>query len=157
MFYRPRHLRPARRRRGTRAMLGLAVVSLVTALLPGGSTFSAFSATTANTASTGTAGTVALTDNDAGTAMSALSNTKPGDTDTSCIQVTSTGTLASLVRLYGTTTGTGLDAYVTLTVTRGTGASSFDDCTGFTADATNYTGNGAGVLYSGTLAAYPDD
>jgi hypothetical protein len=137
-------------------MLGIAFVSVLAALLPSASAFSAFSFTTPNSGNTGTAGTVALTDNDSGTAMLTMSNAKPGDTDTSCIQVTSTGTLPSLVKLYGTTTGTGLDAYLTLTVTRGTGAAGFDDCTGFTPDAVNYAGLGAGVLHNGTLTSYPD-
>jgi hypothetical protein len=156
MFYKGKHERRPRRRRGTRMIVGFALISLLAAVLPSASTFSAFSYTTPNNGNTGTAGTVALTDNDAGTAMLVMTNAKPGDTDTSCIQVTSTGTLPSLVKLYGTTTGTGLDAYLNLVVTRGTGAAAFDDCTGFTADATNYAGLGAGVLYNGTLTGYAD-
>ena len=59
--------------------------------------------------------------------------------------------------MYGATTGTGLDPYINLTVTRGTIASpSFDACTGFSADATDYIGSGAGVVYNGTLAGFPD-
>ena len=156
MAYQGRHLR-ATRRRGTRATLGLAGVAVLLAIAPTTPTFSAFSATTANPANTSTVGTVALTDNDAATAMFAMSNLKPGDTDAGCIQVTSTGTLPSLVRLYGTTTGSGLDAYLTLTITRGSISSgSFDDCAGFTPDAANHNGLGNGVLYSGTLAAFGD-
>ena len=45
---------------------------------------------------------------------------RPGNTDTGCIKVSYAGSLASEVRLYGTTSGTGLDAYLDLTVTRGT-------------------------------------
>ena len=42
-------------------------------------------------------------------------------------------------------------------MTRGTfsGTPSAGSCTGFTADATNYNGNGAGVVYSGLLSAFP--
>jgi hypothetical protein len=71
--------------------------------------------------------------------------------------VTYSGSLPAQVRLYGTTTGTGLDAYMTLTVTRGTSSSAFDSCATFTPDATDYLGQGAGVIYSGTLQGFPDD
>jgi hypothetical protein len=143
--------------RRTRVLVSLAVVALI-ALAASylASTFSSFSAVTGNAANTGTAGSVSIGDNDSGTALLTMTGLKPGDTDTGCITVTSTGTLASLVKLYGTTTGSGLDAYLSLVVTRGSGAGGFDDCTGFTADAANYIGQGAGVLYSGTLTAFPD-
>jgi hypothetical protein len=72
--------------------------------------------------------------------------------------VTSTGTLPSLVRLYGTTGGTGLDAYLDLVVTRGSQpAPSFDDCAGFVPESSDWTGAGPGIVYSGTLAAFGDN
>jgi 6-phosphogluconolactonase (cycloisomerase 2 family) len=151
-------LREATRGLPNRLLLTAAVLCLLALLLLSASTFSAFSGATGNPANTLSAGTVSLTDNDAGAAMFALGNLKPGDTDSGCLQVTYTGSLPALVRLYGTTTGTGLDQYVDLKVTRGTiGSGSFDDCTGFTPDATNYLGQGAGVVYNGTLAAFADD
>jgi len=119
-------------------------------------TFSAFSGTTADPGNSFAAGTVTLADNDSGSAMLAMAGMQPGSSDTSCVTVTSTGTLPSLVRLYGTTGGTGLDAFLNVVVTRGTGAAGFDDCTGFTPDATDWIGSGAGVVYAGTLAAFPD-
>jgi Concanavalin A-like lectin/glucanases superfamily len=62
------------------------------------------------------------------------------------------------VRLYGSTGGSGLDAYLDLTITRGTIPSpSFDSCTGFTADTTDWLGLGGGVIYAGTLAGFGDD
>jgi hypothetical protein len=91
------------------------------------------------------------------TAMFSMGSLKPGLSDTACIKVTSNGTLPNLLRLYGTTTGTGLDAYLNVVVTRGTGGTSFDDCTGFAADTSDWRGLGAGVVYSGTLQAFPDD
>jgi hypothetical protein len=143
---------------GNRVLTSLATLAaLALAVGFAASTFSAFSSTTANTSNGGATGTVVVGDNDSGTAMLTMTGLKPGDTDTSCIKVTSTGTLPSLVRLYGTTGGTGLDAYLNLVVTRGAGAGTFDDCSGFSADAANYIGQGAGVIYSGTLQAFADD
>jgi hypothetical protein len=136
------------------------VVSLLALLMLGsglkvGATWSAFSATTDDT-STVAGGTVALSDNDAGSAMFSVSGMQPGDTSSRCVQVTSTGTLPSLVKLYGSVTGTGLGTYLTLTLTRGTVSSgSFSSCTGFSADSADLIGSGAGVLYTGTLAAFP--
>jgi predicted ribosomally synthesized peptide with SipW-like signal peptide len=131
---------------------------LVLALMAGGiayGTYAAFSSVTSNSEDSFAAGTVAIGDNDAGAAMVSLSNALPGDSTTGCIKVTYTGSLAATVRLYATVTG-GLAPYLTLTVTRGTQTSpSFPSCTGFTADATNYIGAGAGVIYSGNLSAYP--
>jgi hypothetical protein len=102
----------------------------------GPATYSAFSSTTTNSANL-------------------FSNAKPGDSDTGCINVSYDGTLDSTVRLYANVTGA-LPQYLTLTVTRGTDPSpSFDSCAGFTPDGTNYIGAGNGVVYSGTLAAFP--
>jgi len=146
-----------RRHRGLKVAVSLAVLALLGVALAG--TWSAFSATTDNAGNTFSAGTVTLSDNDAGSAIFSLSNAAGGATDTGCITVTYTGSLASTVRLYGTTTGTGLDQYLDLKITRGSFASApaFDSCTGFTADATNYIGAGAGVVYNSTLQAYADD
>lgn len=134
----------------------ISVVIVLASSFVASGTWAAFSATTDNTGNSFQAGTVTLSDNDLGSAMLGLSNAKPGDSDTSCIQVNYTGSLSATVRLYGTTTGTGLDQYLNLTVTRGTSAAGFDNCTGFAADSTDYLGSGAGVIYSGTLQGYPD-
>lgn len=121
----------------------------------GGATFSAFSSTTTNPGNSFAAGTVAISDNDTGTAMLALANAKPGDADTSCITLTYTGSLDASVRLYGTISG-GLADYLTLTVTRGGDASpQFDDCSSFNPDSTDYIGQGPGVIYQGSLSAFP--
>jgi hypothetical protein len=59
--------------------------------------------------------------------------------------------------LYATVSGA-LAPYLTLTVTRGTdSAPSFSSCANFTADATDYIGQGAGVVYQGSLSGYPTD
>lgn len=137
-----------------RVLLSLLAVGLTGAAI-GATTFSAFSSTTANPNNQLTAGTVAIGDNDAGGALVSLTNAKPGDTSSRCILVTYTGSLPANVRLYGSVTGT-LGGYVDLTVTRGTDSSpSFSSCANFTADATNYIGSGAGVVYSGLLSGFP--
>lgn len=105
------------------------------------SSYSAFSATTASPTNNWTAGTVALSDDDSNTAMFTASNLKPGATGTKCIAVTSTGSLASTVKLYGTSYATtnGLAANINLKVEEGTGATS-SSCAGFTGGTTLYDG-----------------
>jgi len=143
-------------RRGRKVALTLVLLLMLGAF--GVATWSAFSSTTANTGNSFTAGTVTIADNDAAAAMFSMTGMTPSSTETACIKVSYTGTLTSNVRLYGTTTGTGLDPYINLTVTRGTYSSDpgFDSCTNFTADSTDYIGSGAGIMYSGTLTAYTD-
>ncbi len=120
-------------------------------------TYSAFTATTSNTGNSYAAGTVIIGDNDAGSTLMSLSNSKPNDTATGCIKVTYTGSLSANVHVYGSVSGS-LNQYLTLTITRGTDSSpSFPSCTNFTADATNYIGAGAGVIYSGNLSAIGTD
>jgi predicted dehydrogenase len=141
-----------------RSALVLVAIALVVTIA-GAQTWAAYSATTKNTADSFATGTVALSDNDAGAALLTLTGAVPGATDTGCITVTYTGSLDSAVRLYGTTGGAGLAAYLDLKVTRGsfTGANpGFKSCANFTPDTADY-GSGAGVVYDGTLLAYPDD
>lgn len=126
----------------------------------GTSTRAAFNDVSGSQSNGFTAGSVAIGDNDAGDMMLALTDAKPGASTSACILVTYVGTLPANVRLYGATTGTGLDSYLTLTVVRGTFGSTsppFASCSDFVADTTDYLGSGAGVIYSGTLAAFPDD
>jgi predicted ribosomally synthesized peptide with SipW-like signal peptide len=138
-----------------RRVLLTALVLGALAAVSAAATYSAFSSQTSSSGNSFAAGTVLITDNDAGTAMLALSNAQPTGSDTSCILLTYSGTLASTVRLYGTVSGA-LAPYLTLTVTRGTDSSpSFDSCAGFSADATDYIGAGAGVIYQGKLSAFP--
>ncbi len=66
------------------------------------SSYSAFSATTASPTSNWAAGSVALADDDTNAAMFNASNLKPGSTGSKCIVVTSSGSLASTVKLYAT-------------------------------------------------------
>ena len=118
--------------------------------------FALLSAQASNPANnTFSTGTVIIGDNSGGSTLFTMSAADPDTSVSGCIKVTSTGSIGSTVRLYGTATG-GLGPYVNLTITRGTdSAPSYASCTNFTADSTNYLGAGNGVIYSGTLAAFP--
>lgn len=126
----------------TKKLSATALILATAAALVGAGTWAAFSATTSNSGNTFSTGDVRLTDNDNGTAMFDLTNAGPGDNAEGCIEVTYEGSLNANVHLYGTTGGSGLDQYINLTVEKGA------SCTGFTADAT---------VYTGTLQGYPDD
>jgi len=103
--------------------------------------YSAFSATTANPTSNWTAGTVALSDDDSNTALFTAGSLKPGSTGSKCIAVTSTGSLASTVKLYGTSYATtnGLAGNINLKIEEGTGATS-SSCASFVSGSTLYDG-----------------
>src|SRR3954452_8263864 len=106
--------------------------------------FGAFSATSTNSGNLFTAGTVAISDNDAGSALYNVSGQKAGDSVTTCVKVTYTGSLASDVRLYTPDTIGAIGPYVDLTITAGSQATpSFPSCSGFVPDS-------GGPLYSGT-------
>jgi len=143
------------RSRTLAAMLALAAIVVAA----GSGTWAAYTAITDNAGNRIDSGTVKLDDNDGGSAILSLAAAEPGASDSGCIKVAFAGSLPSTVRLYGTTGGTGLDAYLGLRVTRGTyiGAEpAFASCNNFQPDPTSYIGRGAGVIYDGTLQAYPD-
>ena len=139
----------------------LVVAALLTLVAAGAGsvTWAAYTATTAGEGNLIEAGSVTLSDNDNGNSTLSLTAALPGATTNGCIEVRYTGSLAARVTLYGTTTGTGLDRYLDLKVTRGV----YDQpeppsgsCTNFRADGTDYIGAGLGVVYSGTLRDFPD-
>jgi predicted ribosomally synthesized peptide with SipW-like signal peptide len=107
----------------SRVRLAAAVVAVgFVAVFTVQSSLAAFSDTTDNTGNAFSAGTVALSDNDSGVAMFTASNLKPGDSEVGCIEVTYSGSLDADIRLYGAVTGgDGLEAYLDLTVERGSG------------------------------------
>jgi hypothetical protein len=143
-----------------RLKLLLVVAAIAVASVTGAYTWAAFVGTTANDANSISTGTVSLSDNDSLGAMLALNNAVPGGSDTGCLRVRYTGSLPASVRLYGTTTGTGLAPYMNVTVTRGVYSPTepaFESCTNFQPDSADYIGAGGGVIYSGTLQAFPDD
>jgi hypothetical protein len=132
-------------------------VVAICSLLAGAATWSNLNATATNPSNSFAAGTVQISTNSSGSAVLSMANAKPGSTATGCVNVTYSGSLPANVRLYGTGGGTGLNQYISLVVTRGSfsGSPSAGSCTGFTADSTNYIGQGAGVIYSGTVANWP--
>jgi hypothetical protein len=134
---------------GTTALLCIAALNTVSG------TYATLTAQTKNPGALLSTGTVVVSDNSAGAAVLDLIAADPGTSASGCVKVTYAGSLASTMRVYATVTGT-LAPYLTLTVTRGTDSSpSFASCVGFTPDATNYVGAGNGVIYSGTLSAFP--
>jgi alternate signal-mediated exported protein len=142
-----------------RRKLGAMAVAALLLAAAGAGTFAAFVATTQNDGDQIESGSVKLEDNDSDSALLTLNSAQPGATDSGCIEVKYGGTLDSGLRLYGTTSGSGLDQYLTLKVTRGVHSPSnpgFDSCTNFQADGTDYIGAGIGVIYDGTLQGFAD-
>lgn len=127
------------------------VVLGVLACIAGAGVFSAFSSQTDNPGNSVTAGTVVLSDNDAGSAAYNMTNAKPGDSQSSCIKVTYTGSLNASVRIYTPSTIGALGSSVNLKIEPGTQTTpSFPSCTGFTPDS-------GGALFEGTLASFASE
>lgn len=143
-------------RRPNRTMSRIATLAVIpAALIAAGiavstASYSAFSATSSDDANNWSMGSVALTNDATNGALFSASNLKPGATGTNCIAVTSTGSLASAVKLYATNVQQtkALASYVTLQVKQGTGGG-YGTCTGFTA-----TAGADGTIYSDSLASF---
>src|SRR4051794_32341000 len=118
----PRPGRPSRRARrlSLAASAGAALV-LATALV-WHTAYATFTFSTYPFTSSWSTGTVAISDDDAGTAMFARTGLKPGAAGTRCLTVTSTGNVPALVRLYGTGRATtkSLTSYLNLSILSGT-------------------------------------
>lgn len=119
------------------------VAILVSGALVWQSSYAAFSSTTDNPTSNWTTGTVALSDDDSGSALFTATGLKPGSTGAKCILVTSTGTLASAVKLYATGLSGTLGSDIDLVVEEGT-PGTFSSCASFTGSS----------LYNGTVAGF---
>jgi hypothetical protein len=143
----PGPARPSRRARRLCLAAAGALALVLSAAFVWRSAYAAFTDSTPTYVTTWSTGTVAITDDDAGTALFTASGLRPGAAQTRCVTVTSTGSAPAAVRLYGTgrTTNRSLSSYLGLTVTAGSGGSAAG-CAGFTPAAS---------LYSGTLAAFP--
>ena len=141
----------ARRRTARRSALlcGALALLLATALV-WHSAYAGFTDRTSSAAlpTVGTA-TLGLSDDDAGSRLFTASGLKPGATGNRCIKVSSTSSLPTTVRLYGTgrSATNGMSTYLTLKVELGTGGSA-SSCSGFTATSTPY---------SGSLGGFPTD
>jgi hypothetical protein len=108
--------------------------------------FGLFSATTQNSGNEISSGTIAISDNDAGSAMFNVTNAKPGESWVRCIKVLYNGSLPADVKLYELGGGGPLSPYLTLKLEQGNQPeATFPSCTGFTPDGTN----GNGTIYEG--------
>jgi hypothetical protein len=134
------------------------VAVLVAGLLVWQGSSAAFTAQTRNSGNNWQTGSVTLSDDDSGSARFAVNNLTPLDTDTKCITVTTTSSVAGVVKFYvDGLSSQGLQDYVHLVITEGTGGS-FASCSGFIADqaptendslalmATEYTSYATGTL-----------
>jgi hypothetical protein len=141
--------RPSRRLAKIVSLIAIPAAVAVSGLVVAQASYSAYSATTVNPTNNWATGTVALTDDDTNTAAFSAANLKPGATGTKSLTVTSTGSLASTVKLYATTPTSTKDlaSNINLTVSQGSGGS-FGSCTGYTPLATGAT------VYTGTLDSF---
>ncbi len=135
----------------------LAAALVLSAAVWSGGTWSAFDRSASSPGNAVETGRVTLSDNAGGAPLLSLSGARSGSSATACAKVTYGGTVPATVRMYAAVSGTGLADDLTLVVTRGTisGAPAAKSCSNFVADTTSYVSKGAGVFYSGTLAAFP--
>jgi hypothetical protein len=131
-----KHIRSPRKRIALLASIPVAMIA--SGAMVWQASYSAFTDKNTTAVNNWAAGTVALTDDSAAAAMFTVTNMKPGATGQKCIVVTSNGTLASQVKMYGTsyTTTNALSTYVNLTIEEGTGGTFAGGCTGFVASST---------------------
>ena len=141
--------RPSSRFARFATIIGIPAALVASGVAVGHASYSAYSATTNNPTSNWRSGTVNLSDDDSQTALFSASNLKPGSTDSHCIAVTSTGSLPSAVKLYGTnySTTNNLASSINVKIEEGTGGT-FASCTGFVAQTTG------GTLFNDTLANF---
>jgi hypothetical protein len=129
---------------GTVRVVAFSAAMLLLTMLVVTRSQAAFTATTSNPTSGFTAARLALTDDDASTALFNATGMVPGASVTKCITVTYSGDYTpSPVKVYGTSSGA-LAPFLDTTIQIGTGGSNAS-CTGFTSSAT---------LYSGTLSNF---
>lgn len=144
------------------------VAVLVAAALVWQSSYAAFTGTTRNSGNNWSTGSVALSDDDAGSALFQVTGMVPNDTDSRCITVTANASVPGVVKGYSVNpvlSSTGLQDHIKMSVEHGAGGG-FGSCTGFTSagviasnislgafavGSTNYgTGMGAWTVPAGT-------
>lgn len=141
--------RPTRSTARIATAIAIPAALAVSGAIVGHASYSAYSSTASNPTSNWRSGTVNISGDDSQTALFSASGLKPGSADSKCIAVTSTGSLASTVKLYGTgyATTKNLASSINLKIEQGTGGN-FGSCTGFTAQPTG------GTVFNDTLAAF---
>ena len=119
----------------------LALVLAAAAGWTAGVARSAFSASTTASGTVAT-GTVDIEDDDDGTALYSITGLKPGVHVERCLRVRYTGSLGATVGLSTPSTPGAAGPYVRVRIEAGrrTGGATFPSCTGFTPDATLYSG-----------------
>jgi predicted ribosomally synthesized peptide with SipW-like signal peptide len=131
-----------------RVLASIAALSLFGAIGVWG-TYSAFTDTTQSSGSTFSSGTVHITDDDAGSAMFALTGMVPGTTSAKCINVTNAGDVPfSSVALSAASSGA-LAGALQVTIDKGTGATG-----GASSSCASFSSTATGVV-SGLLNALP--
>ena len=142
------------RARTYRTIAGMASLLLMSALIVTTSR-AAFTAQTDNTSNSFSTGSVVLVDDDTGSSLFSVTAMGPGDSVTSCINVTYNGTLdPGPVNLYVpsyTESVASFADFINVTVDEGTLATggAATDCTGFVSD------DGGTAEYSGDLTSFP--
>lgn len=144
------HRAPSKRRASKQSRLRLAFGAGMAGLVVHGlmlwtGTSAAFTASTSNPTNAWNAASVAISDDDAGTAMFTATGLTPGSTGSKCITVTYNGNVAAGVKLYVSASSGTLGPHLNMTVEEGTGGS-FSDCTGFTIVGS--------AIYTGTLSNF---
>jgi hypothetical protein len=135
--------------RARKALWSLLLVAVIGGLAAFGA-YSAFSDTTSNANNQFATGTLAI-GNNATSPLYNVTNGKPGTPSADhCIRITYSGSLPASVKLYRSAFSGGstpnLSDYVTLTVTKGTGAQ--ENCSDF---------SGSTTVYNSTLTAFGTD
>jgi hypothetical protein len=126
----------------------IAVGLLISTILMWQASNAAFTATTSNGANSFATGNVVISSSP-GTALFSVTGLTPGATGSACIRVSYTGTLASAIRIYGTSPSTtnSLSSYINIQIeqTTGSGTVTGPSCAGFGASTS---------IYNSTLSSF---
>ena len=125
---------PSNRTRRILAISAAPAAFLLSGLLIWQESQAAFTAEAYSAGNNWSAGAVTLTSDNNGAAAFSVQNVKPGQGGSKCIVVTSGATLPGLLKTYvsnlETAQSKGLEKYIKIQISEGTGGS-FNDCTGY--------------------------
>lgn len=139
-----------RRTRASRKILLTIVLLLCLAGMGALGTWAAFSATTTNPGNSFSSGTVILSDNDAGSAMFAVTDVVPGSTGNTCMKVSYTGSMEATIKAYVANVSNNFSDDFTIDIDKSdAGSDGFQDCTGFAG------GNVTNLVTDSTVGALP--